>query len=148
MSTPIINIGILVTPVICLYLPLLLYRYSIRLLFICILNILIVLFIWLVQISYWKILIFLTFLFDKIIVDSLSGTVVLELIRIKVTFSSIVSVSTWFNFIGRIDKLWLVWYFMFYLGEILMLSISSTNFHLLIGFYIWIISFVALLQMR
>ena len=148
MSTPIINIGILVTPVICLYLPLLLYRYSIGFLFICILNILIVLFIWLVQISYWKILIFLTFLFDKIIVDSLSGTVVLELIRIKVTFSSIVSVSTWFNFIGRIDKLWLVWYFMFYLGEILMLSISSTNFHLLIGFYIWIISFVALLQMR
>lgn len=134
MSTPIINIGILVTPVICLYLPLLLYRYSIGFLFICILNILIVLFIWLVQISYWKILIFLTFLFDKIIVDSLSGTVVLELIRIKVTFSSIVSVSTWFNFIGRIDKLWLVWYFMFYLGEILMLSISSTNFHLLIGF--------------
>ena len=134
MSTPIINIGILVTPVICLYLPLLLYRYSIGFLFICILNILIVLFIWLVQISYWKILIFLTFLFDKIIVDSLSGTVVLELIRIKVTFSSIVSVSTWFNFIGRIDKLWLVWYFMFYLGEILMLSISSTIFHLLIGF--------------
>lgn len=148
MSTPIINIGILVTPVICLYLPLLLYRYSIGFLFICILNILIVLFIWLVQISYWKILAFLTFLFDKIIVDSLSGTVVLELIRIKVTFSSIVSVSTWFNFIGRIDKLWLVWYFMFYLGEILMLSISSTNFHLLIGFCIWIISFVALLKMR